>query len=72
MAPLLEWSRGMPAGGPRLMRLLCRCLFNGSLYTNRHRIARGAFAQVGPTLTTLSYPSPAVYPASCNYDTVFL
>jgi len=46
VAPLLEWSRGLGEGGPRLMRLLCRCLFNGSLYTKRSRIARGAFAQV--------------------------
>lgn len=46
IAPLLEWSRLLGPGGPRLLRLLCRCLFNGGLYTHRSRIARGAYAHV--------------------------
>jgi len=52
VAPLLERARGLGPGAPRLMRLLCRCLFNGGLYTQRSRIARGAYAQVPPR-----YPS---------------
>lgn len=46
VAPLLERSRLLGRGGPRLLRLLCRCLFNGGLYTQRSRIARGAYAHV--------------------------
>ena len=53
IAPLLERSRTLGAGGPRLLRLLCRCLFNGGLYTQRSRIARGAYAHVSTLLSTL-------------------
>jgi hypothetical protein len=59
VAPLLEKSRMLGAGGPRLLRLLCRCLFNGGLYTQRSRIARGAYAHV----STLLCETPALQQA---------
>ncbi len=52
VAPLLERSRTLGPGGPRLLRLLCRCLFNGGLYTQRSRIARGAYAHVSTSVST--------------------
>ena len=54
VAPLLERSRTLGDGGPRLLRLLCRCLFNGGLYTQRSRIARGAYAHVSALLSRLA------------------
>jgi hypothetical protein len=52
VAPLLERSRTIGSGGPRLLRLLCRCLFNGGLYTQRSRIARGAYAHVSDSTSS--------------------
>ena len=43
---LLEAAEGLRPGAPRLLRLLCRPLFHGSMYTRRTRIARGAYAEV--------------------------
>ena len=46
MGDLLAGAQELWRGAPRLLRLLCRPLFHGAMYTHRTRIARGAYAQV--------------------------
>ena len=43
---LLVDAQVLCPGVSRLLRLLCRPLFHGAMYTHRTRIARGAYAQV--------------------------
>ena len=43
---LVADARVLSPGVSRLLRLLCRPLFHGAMYTHRKRIARGAYAQV--------------------------
>ena len=42
---LLERATALGPAAVRLLRLLCRRLFRGDLYTDRIRLARGAYAQ---------------------------
>jgi hypothetical protein len=45
-APLLAAAQRIGPPAARMLRLLCASLFQGSLYTQRRRLARGAYAQV--------------------------
>ncbi|KAL0020662.1 hypothetical protein WJX79_004334 [Trebouxia sp. C0005] len=44
--PLLHWAKAIGPPAIRLLRLTCRFLFDKSMYEDKQRIARGAFAQV--------------------------
>ncbi|KAL0052786.1 hypothetical protein WJX82_007726 [Trebouxia sp. C0006] len=44
--PLLHWAKTIGPPAIRLLRLTCRFLFDKSMYEDKQRIARGAFAQV--------------------------
>ena len=46
IGPLLDAADDMKPGTARLLRLLCRPLFHARMYTQRVRIARGAYAEV--------------------------
>jgi hypothetical protein len=76
VAPLLERSRMLGPGGPRLLRLLFRCLFNGGLYTQRSRIARGAYAHVrtqpsAPAMEAAKYYRQALGHSTANFNAYY-
>lgn len=46
IAPLLAAATAIGPSAARMLRLLCASLFQGHLYMQRRRLARGAYAQV--------------------------
>ncbi len=66
IGPLLDAADDMKPGTARLLRLLCRPLFHARMYTQRVRIARGAYAEARRTNpATLQEAAEDSYACSC-------